>query len=292
MRTTAFAPPFPTDLGTWLASFRHRVINERGNPDSPEQLGAKIGVSGATIRRWESGRLRPNPDDAANLARACNLTSIQVAFLSRALRSGGPMPIPDLDSFRAKATPILAVEFPVYIMDSMLFIRGWNSYLPHFLSRGREQPRNDYHLIEFLIDADEHPGVQPYLRERLRRAIIEMWYMTSDVCGSPEYRALISRLSASPIFREEWTQLAFMEEEDCHDIGLPRRAWRKDIGEMMICPFVAVLPPVYQVRQFIPMDEVATAKLNELRAEGPPEVYLDSIAHWAQTAGSEAFVRV
>src|SRR6188508_2513632 len=120
MRTTAFAPPYPTDLGTWLAAFRHRVTNERGHPNSPEHLGKQIGVSGATIRRWESGLLRPRPADAANLARACNLTSLQVAFLSRALRTGGPTPVPDRHTFREKASPILQTEFPTYIMDSLL----------------------------------------------------------------------------------------------------------------------------------------------------------------------------
>jgi transcriptional regulator with XRE-family HTH domain len=293
MRTTAFAPPYPTDLGSWLAAFRHRVTNARGHPYSPEQLGRLIGVSGATIRRWESGRLRPDPQTAAAMARACKLTSLQVSFLSRSLSRHGPTPVPDFDTFKAKATPILNTEFPVYIMDSMLFIRGWNSYLPHFLSRSRQRPENDYHLIDFIIEADEeHQGVEPRQQERVRRAVMELWWLTSDACGSPEYKALINRLSEYAIFKEEWSRLAFLEEDECMQIGVPRRAWRADVGAALICPFAVVLPPVYQVRQFMPLDDVAQAKLDELRRHGPPEVIFDSRCHWAQTEQDEPFYRV
>ena len=292
MRTTAFAPPYPTDLGSWLAAFRHRVINDRGHPYSPEHLGAQIGVSGATVRRWETGRLRPDALTAAALARTCNLTSLQIAFLSRALSRNGPTPVPDLDTFKEKATPILAAEFPVYIMDSMMYIRGWNSYLPHFLSRRRSRPADDYHVIDFIIEADQHEGVQPAQRERVRRAVMELWFLTSDACGSFEYKALINRLSKYQVFKEEWERLPFIEEKECIQIGLPRRAWRADIGETLICPFAAVLPPVYQVRQFMPMDEVAQARLNELRAAGPPLVLFDTRCHWAQTEEDEPFIRV
>ena len=292
MRTIAFAPPFPTDLGTWLAAFRHRVTSHRGHPSSPEQLGREIGVSGATIRRWESGRLRPSPEDAGNLARACNLTSLQVAFLSRALRSGGPTPVPDYETFRTKATPILETPFPAYIMDSMMYIRGWNSYLPYFLRRRQYQPRDDYHFIDFIVDAEQHPGVQPALQERVRRAVVELWYLTSDACGTKEYKELITKLSRYDVFREEWARMAFLQEKDCHQIGLPRGAWRKDIGESLICPFAVVLPPVYQVRQIIPVDGTAWEKLEELRREGPPEVIFDAKGHWAQAVDDEAYFRV
>lgn len=291
MRTTAFAPPYPTDLGTWLSAFRHRVTNERGHPSSPEQLGKQIGVSGATVRRWEAGRLRPSPEDAANLARACNLTTMQVAFLSRALRTGGPMPVPDLDTFRRKATPILSGEFPTYIMDSMMFIRAWNSYLPQFLERAREEPE-DYHFIDFIIEADQHEGIQPTLRQRVEFAAIELWYLTADACGTSEYVALIGRLSKYDPFRESWERIAFLDEDECPEIGLPRRASRPDVGTCLIAPFAAIMPPVYQVRQFYPMDTMAQQKLNILHSAGPPKTVFDAKSHWAQTDEDEAFVRV
>jgi transcriptional regulator with XRE-family HTH domain len=292
MRTTAFAPPFPVDLGTWLAAFRHRVTNERGHPTSPENLGRQIGVSGATVRRWESGRLRPGPGDAANLARACNLTSLQVAFLSRALRTDGPTPVPDMETFREKATPILMTEFPTYIMDGLMFIRGWNSYLPRFLRRRDGIPPHDYHYIDFVIRADQNTGVQPAQRDRVKRAVLDLWYTTADACGTSEYKAIITRLSEHEVFREAWASLPFLAEEDCVQIGLPRRVSRGDIGESLIAPFIAILPPQYQVRQIIPMDDLARSTLNAIRDEGPPEPVFDLKAHWAQTEEDEAFVRV
>ncbi|MGE0685619.1 MAG: multiprotein-bridging factor 1 family protein [Dehalococcoidia bacterium] len=291
MRTTAFAPPFPTDLGTWLAAFRHRVTNARGHPSSPEQLGKQIGVSGATVRRWEAGRLRPRAEDAANLARACNLTTMQVAFLSRALRTGGPMPVPDLDTFRRKATPILTGEFPTYIMDSLMFIRAWNSYLPRFLERKREGP-HDYHFIDFIIDTDEHAGVQPALQQRVEFAAFELWFLTADACGTSEYVALINRLSKYEAFRESWQRIPFLDEDECPEIGLPRRASRPDVGSCLIAPFAAIMPPVYQVRQFYPMDSAAQQRLHAIRSAGAPTMAFDTKSHWAQTAEDEAFVRV
>jgi transcriptional regulator with XRE-family HTH domain len=291
MRTTPFAPPFPTGLGTWIAAFRHRVTNARGHPISPEQLGREIGVSGATIRRWEAGRLKPGADDVAQLARACNLTSLQVTFLSRALRTGGPMPVPDLETFQRKASPILAEEFPTYIMDSMMFIRGWNTYLPHFLRRSRRDPR-DYHYIDFIIDADQNEGVQPSQHDRMKRAVIDLWFLTADACGTREYIALMERLRRHEVFREAWAALPFLKEDECSQIGLPRRAYRADVGECLIAPFAAVLPPVYQVRQFYPMDTTAQTRLKELREEGPPRPIFDTRCHWAQNDEDEAFLRV
>jgi transcriptional regulator with XRE-family HTH domain len=291
MRTTSFAPPFPVDLGTWLAAFRHRVTNSRGHPSSPEQLGRQIGVSGATIRRWESGRLKPSPEDTANLAQACNLTSLQVTFLSRALRTGGPTPVPDLDTFQRKAAPILESDFPTYIMDSMMYIRGWNSYLPAFLRRWRTEPR-DYHLIDFIIEADLNEGIQPTQRERVERAVLDLWFLTADACGTEEYLSLIQRLSKYDVFREAWERLPFLTEDDCPQIGLPRRARRADVGECLIAPFAAVLPPVYQVRQLFPMDPLAQSTLDVLHEAGPAIPVFDTRAHWAQNEENEAYLRV
>jgi hypothetical protein len=52
------------------------------------------------------------------------------------------------------------------------------------------------------------------------------------------------------------------------------------------------MPPVYQVRQFIPLDETSQARLEEMRAEGPPDVIFDTRCHWAQTEEDEAYFRV
>lgn len=287
MRTTAFAPPFPTDIGTWLAAFRHRITNARREPISPERLGKEIGVSGATIRRWEMNVFAPNLAQAERFAAACNLTELQTAFLCRTLRGGVTRPSFSAAAFHMKIRELLACEFPTYVMDSMLFIRGWNSYLPRFLGRSRERPAGDYHLIEFIIDADRRAGILPIQQERVRRAVMEFWFFSADACGSPEYRALVQRLSEYEVFRNEWARLAFLDESDCIEIGIPRRASRPDVGEALISPYAAVLPPIYYVRQFIPLDARAQSRLEELRREGPPSLLFDERIHWAHTVEDE-----
>ena len=134
--------------------------------------------------------------------------------------------------------------------------------------------------------------IEPSQRERVRRAVLELWYITADACGTDEYKAMIEHLSEHEAFHEAWKQLPFLTESDSRQIGLPRRASRPDIGESLIAPFVAIMPPVYQVRQLIPMDKLARDVLEEIQGDGAPEPVFDLKSHWAQTEENEAFVRV
>lgn len=287
MRTTSFKPPYPESLGEWLAAFRHRATDERGNPMSPERLGKQIGVSGATIRRWESGRLRPSLENAAGLATACNLTPAHIAFLNRALRGRPPTVSIEIEDFANRADNLLRCEFPTYILDSLLYMRAWNSYLPDFLSRTVDASETDYHLIDFVIEAEQHANVWPSLRERVWRVIIEFWFMTAEFCDTEEYRRLVQRLSMYEVFQEQWQRIAFLTDGECHQIGMPRRAWRDDIGESLICPFVVLLPPTYQVRQFIPVDSIARQRLATLHENGPARLHFAAHAHWAPAGTNE-----
>src|SRR3972149_6511095 len=63
-------PAFPDTPGAWLANYRYRQRGESGQPPSAEQVGALLGVSGPTLRRWETGRARPSGADLRRLA-AC-----------------------------------------------------------------------------------------------------------------------------------------------------------------------------------------------------------------------------
>src|SRR3972149_2954523 len=66
--------------GDWLTVFREQVECEDGRPFTPERLGALIGYSGSTVRRWESDRYVPPAEAVAPLAAIRCLSRLQTAF--------------------------------------------------------------------------------------------------------------------------------------------------------------------------------------------------------------------
>ncbi len=71
-----------------MCCFRHRLRQSNGRPCSPEAFGQLVGVSGATLRRWEKNLLLPKGCDLEAVASACELTSKQRAFLLRCFSAG------------------------------------------------------------------------------------------------------------------------------------------------------------------------------------------------------------
>ncbi len=59
--------------GLQIKTFRQFHRQEDGTPWSQEYLGKKIGVSGATVSRWESGMLIPRDDHRDEIAAALNV---------------------------------------------------------------------------------------------------------------------------------------------------------------------------------------------------------------------------
>ena len=200
--------------------------------------------------------------------------------------------MPDFETFQEKATPILGVPFPVYIMDSMMFIRGWNSYLPHFLSRRRESPGDDYHLIDFIIEADEHPGVQPQQRDRVRRAVMELWFLTSDACGSDEYKALLKQPLQIRGIQGGVVAARVPRGEGVHPDRPAAHCLARRHRRGPDLPFrrraAAGLPgaPVH------PHGRGRPGEARRAAARGPPKVIFDTRCHWAQTEEDEPFYRV
>ncbi len=281
MRTTSLEPPFPLDLGSWLANFRHRRRDSRGHPFSPEQLGREIGVSGATIRRWESGRLRPNASDAANLASAYRLTPNQTSFLQRALRQPAGVP-PSVDLFRERAERVLRSDFPAYMVDTLYYIRAWNSYLSPILANA-DAYLGGKHIIEYILDTQMPPDQRPAWEARVRRMTREFWYFTADFTALEPYRRLVLHLATWPIFKDEWCRLPFVEEDEEQIIGAPPRTGRPSVGSFRLVTSLTLIPPIYQLREFMPLDDRARATVDKLHESGPPVVYFDKHSHWSES---------
>ena len=92
MPRTPSPPPLPDRPSHWLANFRYRLRGQYGEHLSPEALGSLLGVSGATIRRWESGHATPSDEDLQRFARVCNLAPPQREFIQRLFSRLPPAP--------------------------------------------------------------------------------------------------------------------------------------------------------------------------------------------------------
>src|SRR5688572_9753404 len=96
---------------------------------SPEHLGEFLGVSGPTIRRWESGRSSPNHFDLQRFADVCRLSPIETGFLLDAFAAKESEQPPDINEFHRAAEDVLKLPFPAYLLDSFFFLRAWNSHM-------------------------------------------------------------------------------------------------------------------------------------------------------------------
>ncbi len=166
-------------------------------------------------------------------------------------------------------------------MDSLMFIRGWNSLLPEFLGR---EPQVGGHLIEF-IEAVRGRIDDRILTSNLRSAVRDFWFWTAEFVDTPAHTSLVRRLAESEIFRREWVRLAFLDEEDEKPVGAPNLAWRPDLGRVLIYQYSVVFPPNYFLRQFVPADAQARTTMAKLSRDNV-SVFLTPLSHWRQTAGS------
>lgn len=268
------APPYPVDLGSWIACFRHRLRNEDGHPLSPEQLGQELGVSGATVRRWEAGSAQPRAQDIVHLAQACRLTPVQRAFLDRALAATAIVLPPDRAVFRRQARAMLTSPFPAYLLDDLYHIRAWNSYVEVLPARVDQLDEGQF--LEIALAE----GVVP--EQRQKALIRDFWLLTADKCGLPEYRRILRSLQNVPGFREAWTALALdTEPPDAPPVGAPTTVERPGGGAFRVHATQVFLPPVYHLREYVPVDETANRRLEDLRRQGPPTVHFQKHVHWA-----------
>ena len=274
-------PPFPIDLGSWLACFRYRLRGEDGQPASPEQVAQELGVSGATVRRWEGGSAQPRPQDIVNLARVYGLSPLQLAFLNRALMASDVVVPPDPALFRRTAESVLKTDVPAYLLDDLYNTRAWNPLVDLLPITGAVV--GEGHFVELVFGIPAREGEQEARRYRRRRLVRDFWMLTADHCGHPQYRRLLTRLGRDAVFRAEWTSLALDDDAQTHEpIGAPYVLQHATSGSFKAIASQVVLPPAYHLRLYVPADEKAEALLREARKSRPLEIQVDPRVHWAQ----------
>lgn len=275
-------PPLPDSPGRWLCAFRHRVQNEAGKAISPEDLGRRLGRSGATVRRWEADQLAPNEAEISRIAEVCGLTPLQTAFLSEAFTRTRVMPAPPEEEFRAHMTPVLSGEYPAMLMDRLLFCRAWNSYTDA-LGRGTcGALANTAHPMVLMLRAQPpNLGEGAERWEILRCGVRIFWITTAALSHRPEYAELVRLLGQEPGFRELWLELARGEPPVVEPLDFAYSLGGNG-AQFRVFQRRIVFPPDYYLHEYVPDDDLARERLEALRTEGPPEVFFERDAHWVR----------
>jgi hypothetical protein len=276
------APLFPRTPGEWLACFRYRTASEDGQPLSPESLAPRLAVSGDTIRRWEAGLSRPGRDDLQRATDILHLKPVEALFLTEAFEERCPEAAPEARTFVSHARQVLSGEFPGYMYDSLFYVRAWNSYTD-ILRLPRTNPPMGDHLVETALAQlpPDHAGLGGNRDERQSRVLREFWLTTANLCGTSAYREVLGRLSENPEFVERWMDIALGDVTMDGPIITPYYVRRRDIGEYRVVTSRIVIPPVFYLREYIPLNAQAQVRLEERRKKGPAIVSFRTQAHWA-----------
>jgi hypothetical protein len=255
-----------------------------GGPLSPEQVGAMLGVSGATVRRWEGGSLCPRDEDLIRFGRLCQLSHHQIDFLRTAFSTFNPPLPPDPDEFRPSAIRQLTVNrTPMVMFDELMYPRAWNNDVSVLGELALAVLHSELHPIESYIDLYANScGELPRSQEQqIHQTIRSFWRFTAYYCGQPQYKALVSRLGERPAFRKVWTDLAITSDSSEIDIfGVGRLLQPTNMRFSMLPTFV-IYPPVYHLLEFEPEDELARAAVELTSRLSEPKVEFNSRIHWA-----------
>ena len=247
---------------------------------SPEQIAESLGVSGPTVRRWETGRSGPSHFDLQRFADVCKLTAIETTFLVRAFSAREIEQPPAPEVFRETATSVLSCAFPAYLMDSFFFLRASNSYMDAL--DGAPLPvTHESNILRGPLLAVNRPNDAEDQEHRLLRWLRDFWFSTADLCGSVPYQRLLRQLCAIPNFEQSWRHLA-LERHSWQDLALhtPYTFKNEHVGTFAVFATEVMIPPEYHLRVYVPVDELASARVADVRRAGSPQVVFHPEAHW------------
>lgn len=276
------APPFPDRPGAWLANFRYRAQVAGGQRLSPELLGYHLGVSGATVRRWEAGVSEPSEDDLRRLAEVCRLNPVQREFLLRAYARNHARPEAAPENFYERATQLLSIPRPAFIVDELHYVRAWNNYVGVIRERNPVCMKEGTHLLHIVLmpRPDYRPEVD---RERSLGYVRLFWLWTAELCSLPAYASTLRELAANRVFRDCWLSLA---EPDARATPAPADV---PFDEAMICSrryriytTETYFPPNYRVFVYEPADAAARKLVCALEKVEEPRVSFARAVHWSQ----------
>lgn len=174
---------------------------------------------------------------------------------------------------------VLSSEHPAFLLDSLFYRRAWNSLLLGLLPRASAPPPR--HVLATVLGPLAAYGPAAHRDAFLWRWIEDFWLYTASLCGTPPYRALVRELAALPEFRSRWQELGLSRRMDDVPVGVPYYYRHPCLGTYRIFTLRLVLPPVYYLKEYVPVDEAARRYVDGLRARGPVEILADPRPHWS-----------
>lgn len=238
-----------------------------------------MGVSGATIRRWESGDVQPTRRDIVSFAEICDLAPMETEFLIRTFGARRREPAPTHESIEALKRAAADSGLPCFITDSLFYLRISSSYFGRML--GIHNPENmGINTMEILLRGGS-AAHDPQENERLDYWMRSFWMMTARMAGSEPYRTLLTRLRVFDGFEERWWQIALTRREPLTPVNIPYVFNHPDHGAFRVVTSMLIAPPIYQIRQYWPIDSKAEAFVKSLHEEGPPSIVVAPMEHWS-----------
>ena len=240
-----------------------------------------MGVSGATIRRWESGHVQPTRRDLISFAEICDLAPMETEFLIRTFAARRREPAPTPESIEALKRAAVDSGLPCFISDSLFYLRISSSYFGEMI--GLHAPENmGINLMEILLrggSVAHNPGEN----ERIEYWMRGFWMMTARMAGSEPYRMLLNRLRSLGDFEERWWKIALTRRESLSPVNIPYVFNHPDHGAFRVVTSMLIAPPIYQIRQYWPIDSKAEAFVKSLHEEGPPSIVVAPMEHWSRS---------
>jgi hypothetical protein len=274
----------PTSGGSWLKLFRQTISFSNEQVTTPELVGPRLGVSGATVRRWEAGSTTPTGQDVCNLGSEYRLTSTQLAFLKAAFdRSTVCEPASPTEfrrMLRAQVEPFLRVNLPVAVLDGLLFARAWNSYIDVLWTGSSRMLARGAHPLELLTLLAERR------RDSVRTADIcalvrYFWLATAPQSDSDAYRTLVMRLARHTLFLDCWRALADRGDDSAVEVFDMAVDFQAE-DQAIFCPRLRgfIGEPLHLLFEFEPRNGVATQRLQAVQASRPAEPAFNPEPNW------------
>lgn len=284
MARSLSTPPFPDSAGAWLACYRYRKLGPKGEHLSPEQLGALLGVSGATVRRWESGSSQPTNQDIGRIAQVCGLEPIEAEFLRLAFDARTDEQPPTWEMFEKSAKELLSTETPSLILDSLFYVRGRNFAASH-LSSALDAPELGENLLQPVLSrlCPESPRSSA-VESSIQRVLLDVWFSTAIFCGSRPYRRFLADLCRIPGFQERWRAVALQPMQESLAARIQTHQYNvssPQAGRYRVRQARITFPPLYELHEYIAVDEKAVDQLRGLPDWNTSDICLSPRWHWA-----------
>ena len=187
-----------------------------------EQLGQRIGVSGATVRRWETGRSHPSFADISAIANVCDLAATETALSTSSL-SGQGRRRPSSQRRSASNAPLNSSK-PLTIprfSHGQLHVRS----RPQYLHRGNTGLNRNAGQGTSPNPILAGPGAGGRTAEELaaREAVLDrwlrdFWYWSAFQCGNQAFVRLIRSFAKHEGFRERWRAMGSSLRPDADEL--------------------------------------------------------------------------